>query len=426
MPAPSAPAGTNPHFSNPGRAMHVILVEPAFPHYQRQFARGLKEAGAYVTGIGERPWDWLDGDLKSWLGAYEQVGSVCDVGQMHAAVRRIQERGWVDRLEATVEAHMLPVAKVRDACSIPGLTYEQAVLCRDKPKQKEFLRRHGIACAASIAADSAAEVRDFVAEVGFPVILKPRAGAGAAGTVRVNNAAELEAAIIEAGVEKGTSIAVEEFNQGHEGFYDTLTVNRKVSYEFISHYYPNVLVAMRTRGVNPMIIATNRTDAPSYDEVKAMGRKVVEALGLHTAATHMEWFFGPRGLRFSEIGARPPGVGQWDVYCAANDLDLYREWGNAITHGRVSRPPSRRYAAAILNIRPERDGTIVGYEGVEHARQLLGPALMDFNLPEPGTPTQPVSAGYMANAWIRARHPDYDELHRLLEEVGRVMRVRVR
>ena len=406
--------------------MHVILVEPAFPHYQRQFARGLKESGAFVTGIGERPWDWLDGDLKSWLGNYVQVGSVCNEGEMLRAVRGVQARGWVDRLEATVEAHMLPVAKVRQACTIPGLTFEQAILCRDKPQQKEFLRKHGIPCAQSTAADSAAEVRDFAESVGFPLILKPRAGAGAAGTVRANNAAELERAIVEAGVDKGHSIAVEEFNEGHEGFYDTLTVGGEVVYEFISHYYPNVLTAMRTRHVNPMIVATNRVDIPTYNEVKAMGRKVVKALGLGTCATHMEWFFGPKGLRFSEIGARPPGVGQWDVYCAGNELDLYREWGNAITHGKVSRPPSRRFAAGILNLRPERDGQIAGYEGLDAARKLLGPALMDFHLPNPGTSTQPVSAGYMANAWLRARHPDYDQLKQLLARAGELIKVRVR
>jgi hypothetical protein len=403
--------------------MHVILVEPAFPSYQRQFVRGLKEAGAYVTGIGERPIAWLDDDLKSWLDAYEQVGSVCDEGTLLRTVKAVQARGWVSRLEATVEAHMLPVARVREACTIPGLTWEQAVLCRDKPKQKEFLRRHGIPCAQSIGAASAAEVRDFVDAVGFPVILKPRAGAGAAGTVRANNPTELQRAIAESGVEQGHSIAVEEFNEGHEGFYDTMTVNGEVTYEFISHYYPNVLPAMRTRNVNPVIVATNRVDSPSYDEVKRMGRKVVAALGLGTCATHMEWFYGPKGLRFSEIGARPPGVGQWDLYCAGNDLDLYREWGNAITHGKVSKSPSRRFATGIVNLRPNRDGVISGYEGLDKARELLGPALMDFHLPNPGTGTQPVSAGYMANAWLRARHPDYDELKRLLTLVGELITV---
>ena len=49
---------------------------------------------------------------------------------------------------------------------------------------------------------------------------------------------------------------------------------------------------------------------------------MIELLGIETSATHMEWFYGPKGLKFSEIGARPPGVGQWDLYCAANDIGV--------------------------------------------------------------------------------------------------------
>ena len=44
--------------------------------------------------------------------------------------------------------------------------------------------------------------------------------------------------------------------------------------------------------------------------------------------------------------------------------------------------------------------------------------------PDPGTPTQPVEAGYMANAWIRLRHPDYDRLLEILDAVGSMIRVR--
>src|SRR5207237_809226 len=83
------------------------------------------------------------------------------------------------------------------------------------------------------------------------------------------------------------------------------------------------------------ILTTNRLSAASYDEVKAMGRRVIETLGIGTSATHQEWFFGPKGLKFSEIGCRPPGVGVWDLYSAANDFDLFREWAHAIVHGRL-------------------------------------------------------------------------------------------
>ena len=32
----------------------------------------------------------------------------------------------------------------------------------------------------------------------------------------------------------------------------------------------------------------------------------------------------------------------------------------------------------------------------------------------------------MANAWMRLRHPDYDELRRIMNEVGETVRVHVR
>jgi len=73
--------------------MHVIFVEPKFPYNQRQFVRGLAEVGARVTGIGERPIESLDDELKSWLHAYEQVPSVVHEPSMLEAVRRVQARG---------------------------------------------------------------------------------------------------------------------------------------------------------------------------------------------------------------------------------------------------------------------------------------------------------------------------------------------
>jgi hypothetical protein len=34
-----------------------------------------------------------------------------------------------------------------------------------------------------------------------------------------------------------------------------------------------------------------------------------------------------------------------------------------------------------------------------------------------------VEAGYMANAWVRLRHPDYDHARELLDYVGRTVHV---
>ncbi|MGH3235713.1 MAG: ATP-grasp domain-containing protein, partial [Streptosporangiaceae bacterium] len=384
----------------------------------------LAEAGATVIGIGEYGLDALDDQLKGWLHHYERVSSVTDVAALTHAVRWVQDKLWVDRLEATVEAHTMAAAQVREACTIPGTSVRTAWLCRDKPSMKEALRAAGVPTALSAAVANAAEARTFAERAGFPLILKPRSGAGASGTVRVDDFAGLDHALGVFGGQGAGSIAVEEFVEGHEGFYDTITVDGQVALDFASHYFPNVLEAMRTRWISPQFVSTNRIDAaPEYAELRDMGRTVIAALGIGTSATHMEWFFGRKGLKFSEIGCRPPGVGAWDLYSAGNDLDLYREWANAIAHGGTSTTPSRRYASGIVALRPEGDGQITGYSGIEELQQQHGEWVIDAHLPPPGTPTQPVEAGYMANAYVRMRHPDYDALRDMLDAVGRTLRV---
>jgi carbamoylphosphate synthase large subunit len=404
--------------------VNVVFVEPAFPPTQRQFVRALAEVGATVIGVGERHADELDGELKGWMAHYHQVPSVVDAGVLTDAVRWVQDKVWVDRLEATIEAHTLAAAQAREGCTIPGTSVRTAWLCRDKPSMKEALRAAGVPTAASAAVTTADEVHAFVGAVGYPIILKPRTGAGALDTTRVDDRAGLDDALGRFGGQGVESIAVEEFVEGHEGFYDTVSVDGNAALDFVSHYYPNVLEAMRTRWISPQFVSTNRVDsAPDYQELREMGARVNAALGIGTSATHMEWFFGPKGLRFSEIGCRPPGVGAWDLYSAGNDIDIYREWANAVVHGHVAARPSRRFATGIVALRPDRDGQISGYSGVDEAQARVGEWVIDAHLPPPGTPTQPVEAGYWANAYVRMRHPDYDVLRGMLDDVGRTVHV---
>ncbi len=402
--------------------MHIVFIEPRFPGNQKLFVKGLAEIGATITAIGEGSKDSLDDELKHWLLHYQEVGSVCDEDAVLDALRFVQSKKAVDRIEATVEAHIMPIARVREAAGIPGTSVRTAFLCRDKPAMKEVLRAGGVPCAQSVGASTAAEVREFAERVGYPLILKPRDGAGAAGAARVQCAADLEQALGAFGQAK--SIAVEEYIEGHEGFYDTLTIGGTVVHDFASHYYPNVLEAMRTRWISPQLVTTNRIDSePAYNELKQMGRKVIELLGIETSATHMEWFSGPKGLKFSEIGCRPPGVLTWDLYNVGNDMDLYREWAMAVCAGRPSQSASRRYAAGLIALRPDRDGNITGYEGLDAIGKAFASHIIDVHLPPEGHPTQPVAAGYMANAWMRLKHENYDELRRMLDLVGQTVKV---
>ncbi len=404
--------------------MNVVFVEPNFPGNQRRFVHALNSVGASVIGIGESPEHALDPELRGAMLAYLQVGSVVDVPAMTAAVQHVQSQMWVDRLEATVEAHTMAAAEVRELCTIPGTSVRTTWLCRDKPSMKEALRRAGVRTAASTAAHTVNDVIAFAEQVGFPLVLKPRSGAGAQDTSRVDSWAEMDDALAAFGAAGATSIAVEEFIEGHEGFYDTITIDGQIEHDWVTHYYPNVLEAMRARWVSPQFITTNRIgDSPFYDEVREMGARVIEALQIPTSATHMEWFNGPKGLMFSEIGARPPGVGCWDLYSAANDVDVYREWAHVITHGSAEHSMTRPYSAGIIALRPDRDGLITGYSGIDDIQSRYAEWILDGHFPPVGHGTQPVEAGYMANAYVRMRHPDYDVLRGMLDDVGRTISV---
>jgi len=404
--------------------VNIIFVEPAFPANQRRFVHALASVGANVYGIGESDEAQLGDDLHEALGGYYRVGSVTNVQQLIDAVRFFQDKVWIDALEATVEAHTMPAAQAREATNIPGTSVRTTWLCRDKPSMKDALRAAGVPTAESAAIDSSADAKEFADRVGYPLIVKPRAGAGASGTVRVDSDDDLARALQRFGEEGSTSLAIEEFVQGHEGFYDTITLDGRVAHDWVTHYYPNVLEAMRHRWISPQFITTNRVEGNSfYQEVRELGRRVIDALGIETSATHMEWFYGPKGLKFSEIGARPPGVGAWDVYSAANEVDVYREWAHIITHRRPEQPMKRSYAAGLVALRPDRDGVVTGYNGIDEIQGRYGEWIIDGHFPPVGQGTQPVEAGYMANAYVRLRHPDYDTARAMLDDIGRTIKV---
>jgi hypothetical protein len=407
--------------------IHVVLLGPDLFAAYNEFARGLKECGARVTGVGATPRSRLRAGLARHLDAWLEVRSPFDGAEVARAVAAATRRSPADRLETLEERLIEPAAAARAGLGLPGLSPESARLCRDKPAMKEALRRAGLPCAESAAVSSVAALADFAERVGYPLVVKPRAGLGSQKTFRVEDRAGLGRAARELGVgAAGVSVAVEEFVEGHEGFYDTLSIDGEPAHEFVSHYYPSVLEALTDRRISPQIAATNRVALASYDELRATGRKVIRALGLGTGATHMEWFFGPKGLKVSEIGARPPGESLWDLYCVGNEVDLQREWARAITAGRVEAKLTRRFATGSVQVRPDREGRVAAYRGLEAVRRQCAPWIWAHELPRPGRRTVPIEKGYLANAWFRLKHPDYDELRRMMDFIGRTLKVEAR
>jgi hypothetical protein len=403
--------------------VHVALVGPDLFAAFDDFARGLKRAGARLTGIGSTSAPRLRSGLRRLIDHWETVHDPFDGEALARAARRAEAAAPLDRIETVDERLVVPTAAARERLGLPGLALVSARLCRDKPAMKEALRRAGLPCARSAAVATLPELEAFAERTGYPLVIKPRAGLGAQKTFRAGDRQELLRAARALALGTGAGVAVEEFVSGHEGFYDTLAIDGEPRLEFISHYYPSVLEALADRRIAPQIAATNRVELPSYGELRAAGRRVIRALGITTAATHMEWFFGEQGLKISEIGARPPGERIWDLYCVGNDLDLYRLWGESIVAGRIDAVPSRSYATGSVQVRPDRDGRVAGYEGLERVLRRSGAWIWRHSLPPPGRRTVPIEKGYLANAWFRLKHPDYDELRRMMDEIGRTLKM---
>lgn len=402
--------------------MNVLFVAPESQAYYREFVRGLKELGARVIGVGSKPPQALSPLLRPLLDEYIPLPNLYDPEMLLAAARKAGRRGPLDHVETADETLVVPTAQLREKVDCPGISEKTAVLCRDKAMMKDYLREKGVPVAASRACGSDAEVRSFVEEVGLPIILKPRAGFGSLNTHKVGTKAELEALLPNLRLGDGRSMAAEEFIEGHEGFYDTIALDDTVGHEFISHYYPGCLEAVENRSVAPKVAVTNRLDSPGYEELMKVGRQVNEVLGLKRCATHMEWFFGPKGLKFSEIGARPAGERIWDMYRVANEFDVYREWAQAVLHGKTDQKPTRRFAAGSVQVRPTCDGKYVGHRGLREMQKRYGQWIYEQEIPPAGTPTAPLEKGFLTNTWFRAHHPDYDTLRKILDDLGETVK----
>ncbi|MBL8860869.1 MAG: ATP-grasp domain-containing protein [Planctomycetes bacterium] len=407
-------------------ALHVLFIAPDTSVYALRFLHALKRSGARLHGIGHSAYEGLSADLRACLDGYARARTILDGADLARIAGEIAPSGGFARVETIDEPAVVSAAHVRSVLGLPGTTVETAILSRDKAAMKERLRARGLPCAASQRVESEAEAREFAARTGFPLVIKPTDGFGTLETFRCASDAELDAALARLKPAPQRPAIAEEFIEGHEGFLDAIVADGRVVHDFVGHYYPTCLEALADRAICPKIACTNRVASEGYAELRATGQQVINALGIRDGATHMEWFFGPKGLKVSEIGARPAGERIWDMHAAGNEFDIYGAWAEAVLHGRASGKPSRRFATGSVQIRPPKDGVFLGHEGVERVRRELGDALFEHEVPPPGARTQPLTAGWHVNTWFRLRDEDYDRLHARLEFVARTVVPRVR
>lgn len=382
-----------------------------------QFSRGLAEVGATVLGVGDQAVGSLPDLVRKSLSAYLQVRSLWAEQQVAQELRGWLKGRQLDRIECLWEPGMLLAAQLREVLGVPGLSVEQTVPFRDKERMKQVLDAAGIRTPRHFPATSVAQCWEAAERIGFPLILKPIAGAGSADTYRVNESDELRDVLPR--LRHVPMVSVEEFVDGEEFTFDTITINGDIVYHNIAWYRPRPLVARSNEWISPQVIALRNVDQADLAGGVRMGHEVIRALGFRTGFTHMEWYRKANGeVVFGEIGARPPGAHQVEQMNYACDFDVCREWANAVTHGRFEARIERRYNVATIYKRAQGVGRIRAIEGFDELQRKHGRHIVWNTLLPVGTPRRNWRQTLVSDGFIMLRHPELSTTIAMADEVG--------
>lgn len=397
--------------------MNVLLLSPGYPGDMPEFTRGLAEAGASVFGVGDQPPQALPRLVRAALTDYVHVRSLWDEDATAEALRQHFRGRSIDRIECLWEPGILLAARLREIFGVPGLTVEQANRFRDKEMMKRALDEAGIRTPRHVAASTVAECWEAAEKIGFPAILKPVAGAGSADTYRVDDVDQLRAVLPK--LRHVSLVSVEEFVDGEEYTFDTITIGGKIAYYNIAWYRPRPLIARSNEWISPQVIALRHVDQPDLADGVKMGFDVIKALQFDTGFTHMEWYKKADGeVVFGEIGARPPGAHQVDQMKYVCDFDVFRAWGTAVSQGKIGGPIKQRYNVATIYKRALGVGTIHAIKGLESLQRDIGPAVVMNTILPVGSRRRDWRQTLVSDGFIMLRHPDLQTTLNLADRVG--------
>lgn len=400
---------------------HVIFVAPFALDATMRFVRPAAGLPGVKLGlIGQEPVEKLPEDLRSKLSAHYRVDDAMDAAQLEVAVRHVTKElgGKVDRLIAILEQLQVPVAQVRAKLGLPGLSVEAAQNFRDKARMKNVLRSSGLPCAKHKLATSAHDAFTFAEQVGYPVVVKPPAGAGAKNTFRVESHEQLAGYLKTSPIKSGDPVLLEEFILGEEYSFDSVTINGRQVFHSIGRYSPTPLDVLQNPWIQWVVYLPRRIDGPEFKPIHEAGPRALDALGMNTGLTHMEWFRRKDGsIAISEVAARPPGAQFTTLMSYAHDKDMYKAWVELMVFERFD-VPERKYSAGAAYLRGQGTGRVKSIRGLEQAQRELGDLVVEAKLPQVG---QSPKDGYEGEGYVIVRHQDtqvvVDALKRLIETI---------
>jgi hypothetical protein len=387
--------------------MNVVMLSPGYPAEMALFTRGLAAVGARVIGVGDQPPHALPSVAREALAHYEHV-SLSDEGAVLTALQGLARHAQIDQVECLWEPYMILAARIREVFGLPGMTVEQTVPFRDKERMKQVLDAAGIRTPWHVSTTTVAGVWDAAERIGFPLIVKPIAGAGSADTYRIDSVQEL--AEVLPMLRHVPELSVEEFVDGEELTYDTVCANGHVLFENVLWYRPRPLQMRMHEWVSPVSISLRDLAVPDIQGGRQMGADVLAALGFNTGFTHMEWYRKADGeVVFGEIGARPPGARVVDMMNYATDGDVYIGWAEAVVHGRMQQL-ERHYNVGSIFKRAHGAGRITHVEGLDGLLADFGEAVTVLDLLPVGAPRRDWRSSVIGDGMIVVRHPEFQRV----------------
>jgi len=388
--------------------------------------------GLRLAVVSNEPQCVLPSALAASLAAHWQVDDVTNPEQLEQAVLGVQSLTGglpVSALFGAYEQLQEPLARVRERLGIDGMRPDAARRFRDKDVMKQALRRAGIPCARAVRAHSADEALAGARTLGYPLVAKPVAGAGARHTERITNTAALAHYLQRVPVSPNAPVLLEELLVGREYSMESITIGGRTVWQSHTRYAPSPLEVLEHPWMQWCVLLPREQEDPSVADARAMVSQALVALGMETGVSHAEWFRRSDGsLALSEIAARPPGAHMTTLIARAHDVDFVKVWAAMQIHGALHAAldggdtmPPRRYAVGAAYLRAQGHGSrITHVHGVDQIARSLGALITDARLPVIGDhPT----GSYEGDGVLIVRHPETAIVEAALQEIVSTVRV---
>lgn len=319
--------------------MNVVLLSPHFPVQHWRYARALKELGVNVIGLADEPPQFLPAHVRESLSDYVYVRDMHHYDELVRACGQITwKHGRIDRIDSLNEYWLEAEASLRTDFNVPGIKNDTIRQVKAKSEMKKVFQSLDIPVARGQVVDSLNQALAFARQVGYPVVLKPDVGVGAANTWRADD----DETLIRLFQNKPDQpFILEEFIDGQILTYDGLTDRSGQPVFSASMAYSNGIM----EAVNSDDHIYYYTQRQIPDDVEAYGRKMLKAFKVCERFFHFEFFrrYSDGQIVALEVNMRPPGGPSIDMFNFACDIDLYREWAHVMVHNHFNSQAQRKY-----------------------------------------------------------------------------------